>query len=60
MRPCIRIALEHSAELTRNNRLVDALALGEAALSEATDDERAEIRQWLTDHTRDFTGEDDS
>ncbi|WP_329413604.1 hypothetical protein OG802_24270 [Streptomyces sp. NBC_00704] len=58
MRPAIRSALEHAAELTRRNRLVDALALGEAAINQATDDEQPEIRQWLADHAHDFTGED--
>ncbi|MGW0576281.1 hypothetical protein ACWD25_09995 [Streptomyces sp. NPDC002920] len=57
MRPSIRSALERSAELTRNNRLVEAVAIAEAAINRATDDEHPEIRQWLTDHTRDFTGE---
>ncbi|MFF4656620.1 hypothetical protein [Streptomyces sp. NPDC001381] len=58
MRPAIRSALEHAAELTRRNRLVDAFALGEAAINQATDEEQPEIRQWLADHVRDFTGED--
>ncbi|MFC4501278.1 MULTISPECIES: hypothetical protein [Streptomyces] len=58
MRPAIRSALEYAAELTRRNRLVDALAVGEAAINQATDDEQPEIRQWLTDHVHDFTGED--
>ncbi|WP_340377823.1 hypothetical protein U5640_24045 [Streptomyces sp. SS7] len=58
MRPAIRSALEYAAELTRRNRLVEALAVGEAAINQATDDEHPEIRQWLADHTHDFTGED--
>ncbi|MFF4589713.1 hypothetical protein [Streptomyces sp. NPDC001388] len=58
MRPAIRSALEHAAELTRRNRLVDAFALGEAAINQATDDQQSEIRRWLADHVRDFTGED--
>lgn len=56
MRPSIRSALEQSAELTRNNRLVDAFALGEAVINQATDDEQPEIKQWLADHVDDFTG----
>ncbi|MFE1289135.1 hypothetical protein [Streptomyces sp. NPDC058751] len=58
MRPALRSALEHAAELTRSNRLVDAFALGEAVIDQATDEEHAEIRQWLADHAHDFTGED--
>ncbi|MGW2843462.1 hypothetical protein [Streptomyces sp. NPDC001274] len=59
MRPSIRAALERSAELTRNNRLVDGMKLGEAAINQATDDEHPEIAQWLTDHADDFTGRND-
>ncbi|MER5432931.1 hypothetical protein [Streptomyces sp. NPDC002588] len=58
MRPAIRSALEYAAELTRRNRLVEALAVGEAAINQATDDEQPEIRQWLADHIDDFTGKD--
>ncbi|MEU0342959.1 hypothetical protein ABZ092_29445 [Streptomyces bobili] len=59
MRPAIRSALEHSASLTRRHRLVEAVAVAEAAINQATDDEHPEIQQWLTDHAHDFTGEDD-
>jgi hypothetical protein len=59
MRPHIRAALHRSAELTRSNRLVEALRTGEAAVDQASDDERPEIRQWLADHERDFTGLED-
>ncbi|MGW7709817.1 hypothetical protein [Streptomyces sp. NPDC054771] len=59
MRPSIRAALEYAAELTRNNRLVDGMELGEAAINQATDDEHPEIRQWLTDHADDFVGRND-
>lgn len=54
MRPSIRCALERSAELTRSNQLVEAVAIAEAAFNRATDDELAEIRQWLNDHSSDF------
>ncbi|MGW3403715.1 hypothetical protein [Streptomyces zhihengii] len=57
MRPSIRAALERSAELTRNNQLVEAVATAEAAFNRATDDEHEDIRQWLTDHADDFVGE---
>ncbi|SOD76493.1 hypothetical protein SAMN06272781_4340 [Streptomyces sp. 1222.2] len=39
MRPFIQSALERSAELTRDNRLVDAVALAEAAIKRATPNE---------------------
>ncbi|SER30182.1 hypothetical protein SAMN04487983_101455 [Streptomyces sp. yr375] len=58
MRPAIRSALEYAAELTRRNRLVEAVAVAQAAFQQATEDEFPEIRQWLTDHADDFTGED--
>ncbi|MDT0456810.1 hypothetical protein RM550_13870 [Streptomyces sp. DSM 41527] len=58
MRPAIRNALEHSAELTRSNRLVDAMSVGEAAINQATEDEQPEIKQWLAEHVGDFTGQD--
>ncbi|MFI1095048.1 hypothetical protein [Streptomyces sp. NPDC020917] len=54
MRRSIRAALEQAAELTRNNRLVDGLAAGEAAIHAATDDERPEVRRWLDEHADDF------
>ncbi|TJZ41444.1 hypothetical protein FCH28_37040 [Streptomyces piniterrae] len=59
MRPAIQLALQLSAELTRRSRFVDALQLGAAAINQATDAERAEIRQWLDDHTDDFIGRTD-
>ncbi|MCQ8830529.1 hypothetical protein [Streptomyces malaysiensis] len=57
MRASIRSALEQSAELTRQGRLVDGLAVGEAAINQSTDDEQSEIRQWLNNHADDFTGQ---
>ncbi|MEW1696546.1 hypothetical protein [Streptomyces sp. NPDC091278] len=56
MRPSIHSALERSAELTRSNQFVEAVAIAEAAFNRATDDELSEIRQWLDDHTNDFIG----
>ncbi|MFB7637039.1 hypothetical protein ACFC0M_39670 [Streptomyces sp. NPDC056149] len=58
MRPAIESALKRSAELTRNNRLVDGMRAGEAAINQATEDEQLEIAQWLTDHADDFTGQE--
>ncbi|QNE76103.1 hypothetical protein F0344_17060 [Streptomyces finlayi] len=56
MRPSIRAALKRSAELTRNNRLVEGMEVGESAIRSATPDEHPEIQAWLTDHADDFTG----
>jgi hypothetical protein len=58
MRPHIRAALRRAAELTRCNRLVEAVQIGEAAINQATDDEHAEIREWLVEHADDFIGEE--
>ncbi|MFD0074035.1 hypothetical protein ACFVIY_16535 [Streptomyces sp. NPDC127166] len=57
MRDSTRHALERAAELTRNNRLVEAVAAAEPVILAADEFESAEIRQWLIDHADDFTGE---
>ncbi|MEU9703162.1 hypothetical protein [Streptomyces sp. NPDC047981] len=57
MRDSTRRALERAAELTRNNRLVDAMATAEPVIAAADEFESAEIRRWLTDHADDFTRE---
>ncbi|MDT9693333.1 hypothetical protein Q5762_34415 [Streptomyces sp. P9(2023)] len=57
MRESTRHALERAAELTRNNRLVEAVATAEPVILAADECESAEIRQWLTDHADDFTRE---
>ncbi|MFE3074395.1 hypothetical protein [Streptomyces sp. NPDC059247] len=57
MHDSTRHALEHAAELTRNNRLVEAMATAEPVILAADEFESAEIRQWLVDHTSDFTRE---
>jgi hypothetical protein len=59
MRPAIRSALNRAAELTRENRLVDAMRIGEAAINRATDAEISEIQQWLIVHTPDFIRDGD-
>ncbi|MFC9243235.1 hypothetical protein ACFT7S_04055 [Streptomyces sp. NPDC057136] len=56
MRPSIRAALKRSAELTRENRLVEGMEVGESAIRSATESERPEIRAWLAAHVDDFTG----
>ena len=57
MRDSTRHALERAAELTRNNRLVDAMAIAEPVIIAADEFESAEIRQWLSEHADDFTEE---
>jgi hypothetical protein len=57
MRDWTRRALERAAELTRQNRLTEAVATAEPVILRADEYESAEIRQWLTDHADDFTGE---
>ncbi|MFE2327330.1 hypothetical protein ACFXD5_25990 [Streptomyces sp. NPDC059385] len=54
MRDSIRLALERSAELTRNNQFVKAVQVAESAFERADDIEHGEIKQWLTDHRDDF------
>ncbi|MEU5128217.1 hypothetical protein [Streptomyces mobaraensis] len=49
--------LERAAELTRRNRLVEAVALAEPVILAADEYEGAEIRRWLAEHVDDFTGE---
>lgn len=57
MRDSTRHALERAAELTRNNRLVDAMAIAEPVIIAADEFESAEIRQWLRKHADDFSKE---
>jgi hypothetical protein len=57
MRESTRHALERAAELTRTNRLVEAMATAEPVITAADEFESAEIRQSLIDHADDFTGE---
>ncbi|MFB6841170.1 hypothetical protein [Streptomyces sp. NPDC056361] len=57
MRDSTRHALERAAELTRNNRLGEAMATAEPVILAADEYESAEIRQWLNDHADDFTRE---
>ncbi|WP_339131500.1 hypothetical protein WJM95_22235 [Streptomyces sp. f51] len=57
MRPSTLRALNRAAELTRQNRLTEALLIAEPVILVADDIEGAEIRRWLLDHVADFTGE---
>ncbi|GGV49856.1 hypothetical protein GCM10010277_44190 [Streptomyces longisporoflavus] len=55
MRDSTRRALERSAELTRENRFVEAVEIAEAAFQTADYDEHREIEEWLIAHATDFT-----
>ncbi|MFE2315925.1 hypothetical protein ACFXC8_22780 [Streptomyces sp. NPDC059441] len=57
MRPSTLRALNRAAELTRQNRLTEAMLIAEPVILVADDIEGEEIRQWLLDHVADFTGE---
>ena len=57
MRNSTRHALERAAELTRNNRLVEAMTIAEPVIIAADEFESDEIRQWLDEHADDFTKE---
>jgi hypothetical protein len=57
LRPSTLRALERAAELTRQDRLVEAVNVAERAIRTSDADESAEIRQWLTDHADDFVRE---
>ena len=55
MRVHIRLALECSAKLTREYRLVEAVEIAEAAFRTVVDDdEHREIEEWLLAHANDF------
>ncbi|MFH8239850.1 hypothetical protein [Streptomyces sp. NPDC018321] len=56
MRPSTLRALNRAAELTRQNRLTEAMLIAEPVLT-ADEYEGEEIRRWLLDHVTDFTGE---
>ncbi|MEU0953697.1 hypothetical protein ACFVTT_07575 [Streptomyces niveus] len=57
MRPSTLRALQRAAELTRQNHFTEALLVAEPVILTADDQEGAEIRRWLIEHTADFTGE---
>lgn len=54
MRPSTRAALERSAELTRDGRLVEGFEFGERAIVGATESEAPEVTAWLHEHADDF------
>ncbi|MGW7613088.1 hypothetical protein ACWGKW_38770 [Streptomyces sp. NPDC054766] len=57
MRPSTLRALNRAAELTRQNRLTEAMLIAEPVILVADDIEGEEIRRWLLDHVAGFTGE---
>ncbi|MDX3709053.1 hypothetical protein PV733_08740 [Streptomyces europaeiscabiei] len=57
MRPSTLRALKRAAELTRQNRLTEAVLIAEPVILTADSYEGDEILRWLADHVTDFTGE---
>ncbi|MFF8969023.1 hypothetical protein [Streptomyces sp. NPDC014995] len=57
MRPSTLRVLNRAAELTRQNRLTEAMLIAEPVILTADEYEGEEIRRWLLDHVADFTGE---
>ncbi|WP_432042941.1 hypothetical protein [Streptomyces cadmiisoli] len=58
MRPSTLRALQRAAELTRQNRLTEAVLIAEPVILTADEYEGDEILRWLAEHVTDFTGED--
>ncbi|MEU9521275.1 hypothetical protein [Streptomyces sp. NPDC048224] len=58
MRPSTLRALKRAAELTRQNRLTEAVLIAEPVLIAADSYEGDEILRWLAEHVTDFTSED--
>ncbi|MGW4514937.1 hypothetical protein ACWEO4_23680 [Streptomyces sp. NPDC004393] len=59
MRPSTLRTLKRAAELTRQNRLTEAVLIAEPVILAADSYEGDEILRWLADHATDFTGEND-
>ncbi|KUL68800.1 MULTISPECIES: hypothetical protein [unclassified Streptomyces] len=57
MRPSTLRALNRAAELTRQNRLTEAVLIAEPVILTADSYEGGEILRWLAEHVTDFTGE---
>ncbi|MFE9685838.1 hypothetical protein [Streptomyces sp. NPDC006285] len=57
MRPTTLRALKRAAELTRQNRLTEAVLIAEPVILAADSCEGDEILYWLADHVTDFTDE---
>ncbi|MGW0409876.1 hypothetical protein ACWDZX_00935 [Streptomyces collinus] len=60
MRPSTLRALNRAAELTRQNRLTEAMLIAEPVILAADSYEGDEILRWLADHVADFTGENET
>ncbi|MGQ5639479.1 MULTISPECIES: hypothetical protein [unclassified Streptomyces] len=58
MRPSTLRVLQRAAELTRQNRLTEAVLITEPVILTADSYEGDEILRWLAEHVTDFTGED--
>ncbi|MFI9249667.1 hypothetical protein [Streptomyces sp. NPDC053069] len=59
MRPSTLRALKRAAELTRQNRLTEAVLITEPVILTADSYEGDEILRWLAEHVTDFTGDTD-
>ncbi|MDT0571866.1 hypothetical protein RM704_31160 [Streptomyces sp. DSM 3412] len=57
MRPSTLRALKRAAELTRQNRLTEAVLIAEPVILTADSYEGDEILRWIADHVTAFTGE---
>ncbi|WP_328918676.1 hypothetical protein OHN99_14965 [Streptomyces jietaisiensis] len=57
MRPSTLRVLIRAAELTRQNRLTEAMLIAEPVILTADEYESEEIRRWLLDHADDFVSE---
>jgi hypothetical protein len=57
LRPSTLRALKRAAELTRQNRLTEAVLIAEPVILTADEYEGDEILRWLAGHAADFTGE---
>ncbi|MER5596830.1 hypothetical protein [Streptomyces sp. NPDC002265] len=60
MRPSTLRALNRAAELTRQNRLTEAMLIAEPVILTADSYEGDEIVRWLADHVADFTRENET
>ncbi|MFZ4188177.1 hypothetical protein [Streptomyces pseudogriseolus] len=58
MRPSTLRALKGAVELTRQNRLTEAVLIAEPVILAADSYEGDEILRWLAEHVTDLTGED--
>ncbi|MFH9088101.1 hypothetical protein [Streptomyces sp. NPDC017673] len=57
MRPSTLRVLKRAAELTRQNRLTEAVLIAEPVILTADSYEGDEILRWLAEHVTDFTSD---